>query len=62
LRADSPREEPARADILDGLALTGHFLEKFVFAPDNREVPAARARLVDGIGKATTISGIEEKS
>ena len=41
---------------LDGLALTGHFLERFVFSPENREVPAARARLVDGIGKATTIS------
>lgn len=56
LRVDSTDAPPAHADIVDGLALTGHFLERFVFAPENREVPAARTRLVDGIGKATTIS------
>lgn len=62
LRTDSPEEDPVRGDILDGLALTGHFLENFVFAPDNRGIPAARVRLVDGIRKVSTISGIEGKS
>lgn len=56
LRADSSGDQPSRADIVDGLDLTGHFLERFVFAPNDRPVPAARARLVDGIGRATTIS------
>ena len=56
LRADSPDAKPGRNDILTGLALTGHFLQRFVFAPDDRRIPAARTRLVDGIGKATTIS------
>jgi DNA repair protein RecO (recombination protein O) len=55
---DSPGDPPGHADILAGLALTGRFLERFVFAPDNREIPAARSRLVDGIGKAATISGV----
>lgn len=56
LRADSLNAKPGRNDILTGLALTGHFLQRFVFAPDDRRIPAARTRLVDGIGKATTIS------
>ncbi len=59
LRLDTTDAPPAHADIIDGLALTGHFLERFVFASENREVPAARARLVDGIGKVTTISSVE---
>jgi DNA repair protein RecO (recombination protein O) len=56
LRLDSAKEPPMRADILAGLTLTGHFLGRFVFAPDNRDIPAARRRLVDGIGKTDTIS------
>jgi DNA repair protein RecO (recombination protein O) len=56
LRADSPDAPAGRDDILAGLTLTGHFLQRFVFAPDDRQVPAARTRLVDGIGRATTIS------
>lgn len=38
---------PAPQDVLDGLALTGHFLEARVFAPHGREMPPARARFVD---------------
>jgi len=40
-------EAPAPQDVLDGLALTGHFLEARVFAPHGREMPPARARFVD---------------
>lgn len=39
--------------ILDGLAVTGHFLkEKLVPALGDRPLPAARDRLVDGLSKA----------
>jgi DNA repair protein RecO (recombination protein O) len=54
---DSGEEQPTHAEIVAGLALTGHFLERHVFAPENREIPAARSRLVNGILRATTLSG-----
>ncbi len=44
--------------LLDGLALTGHFFATHVFAPDGRKLPAARMRLVDGIVETSTISSI----
>ncbi len=34
-------------DVADGLALTGHFLEQFVFAPLNRPLPPARLWLLE---------------
>lgn len=34
------------ADLVDGLRLTGHFLERNVYAAHNRPLPAARLRLV----------------
>lgn len=43
-RRDSP---PEPAEILDGLALTGHFLERRLFAGGGREIPAARAAFVE---------------
>ena len=43
-------------DLLDGLALTGFFLERRVFAPHGRKLPAARGRFVDALGRMTTIS------
>ncbi|MDP6343179.1 MAG: DNA repair protein RecO [Alphaproteobacteria bacterium] len=43
--------------ILDGLALTGHFLESQIFTPHNQPLPAARTRLVDRISRTTTTSG-----
>jgi DNA repair protein RecO (recombination protein O) len=39
-------------DIAAGLALTGHFLQDFVFAALNRPLPAARARLIERLGEA----------
>lgn len=48
---------PAPQDVLDGLALTGCFLEARVFAPHGRALPAARSRLVDALAAYTTILG-----
>lgn len=36
------------AAIRQGLALTGWFLERYVYSPQGRQVPAARLRLVEG--------------
>ena len=36
------------SDIRQGLALTGWFLERYVYSPQGRQVPAARLRLVEG--------------
>jgi len=38
---------PSRADILAGIGLTGHFLERDVLAPQGRILPAARTRLIE---------------
>jgi DNA repair protein RecO (recombination protein O) len=35
------------ADLRAGLALTGHFLERNVFAPHDKEIPPARTRFVE---------------
>ncbi len=35
------------AEILSGLALTGHFLERHVFWPHDKALPAARGRLME---------------
>jgi DNA repair protein RecO (recombination protein O) len=34
-------------EVTQGLALTGHFLERHVYAPGYRRLPAARVRLVE---------------
>jgi DNA repair protein RecO (recombination protein O) len=35
------------AEVMEGLALTGYFLERHVLGPQSRRLPAARSRLVD---------------
>ena len=35
-----------------GFALTGHFLEQFVFNPLNRPLPPARVWMLDKLGEA----------
>jgi DNA repair protein RecO (recombination protein O) len=42
----------AQGDIAAGLALTGRFLQDFVFAAVNRPLPPARARLIESLGEA----------
>ena len=44
--------EPNESDIADGLKLTGYFLERHVFAPQNRKLPAARERLAERLATA----------
>lgn len=43
-------EAAAASDIADGLALTGYFLGQHVFGPESGGLPAARERLVAGLG------------
>lgn len=50
--APAPRE-----DIADGLALTGHFLLRHVYAEQCRALPPARTRLTDEIGRGARVGG-----
>lgn len=43
--------------VLDGLALTGFFLERRVLAPQDRKLPPARGRFIDALRHIVTISG-----
>jgi DNA repair protein RecO (recombination protein O) len=43
---------PTPSDILAGFALTGHFLERDVFAPQGLVLPGARERLVSLLARA----------
>ena len=47
---------PSPQDVLDGLALTGYFLERRVFEPQDRTLPPARARFVDLLERMAKIS------
>lgn len=44
-------EAIAPRDVADGLALTGYFLARHVYAPQSRELPAARRRLITRLGR-----------
>ena len=44
--------KPAPGDVGQGLALTGYFLERHVFAPHNKGLPAARVRLGERLARA----------
>jgi len=54
------RGEAAPEAVIEGLMLTGHFLERHAFAPHNRGIPAARTRFVDRLERSATISGKAE--
>lgn len=53
---DDEAAAPGRRDILDGLALTGRFIERDLFAPRNLPMPIAREALVVAL-QAPTRSG-----
>lgn len=55
LRRDSRRNRPAPSEVLEGVALTGFFLERRVFAPHGRKLPAARTRYVDVLRQVLTM-------
>ena len=42
----------AEGDVAAGLAITGHFLEQFVFNPFNKPLPPARVWLIDRLTEA----------
>lgn len=42
---------PSWADIAEGLALTGHFLDKRLYAAHNATLPEARSRLVEEVAR-----------
>jgi DNA repair protein RecO (recombination protein O) len=42
-------------DVTAGLTITGHFLERFVFAPLNRPLPPARHWLLDRLSEAARL-------
>jgi DNA repair protein RecO (recombination protein O) len=44
-------------DLVNGLKLTGFFLEQRVFGPHGHAAPAARTRLLDRISRLSTRSG-----
>lgn len=48
---------PKADEVLDGLGLTGFFLERRVLDPHGAKIPAARSRFVDGLRRLVTISG-----
>lgn len=48
--------EATPADVLDALALAEHFLERRVFAPHDRKMPAARARFVEILQRMAKVS------
>jgi len=56
LHADHDGTRPEPHDVLDGLALSGFFLERRVFAPHGRKLPAARARYVDLLRRVFAIA------
>jgi len=47
------------ADLRDGLALTGFFLEQHVLVPHQQKMPAARTRLVERMARNATSSGVK---
>lgn len=49
--------EAGPADLLDGLELTGFFLERHVFWPHGKTLPAGRSRFIDRLRDIATISG-----
>jgi len=52
-----PGAAPSDGDIIDGLNLTGYFLERHVFASLHRALPQARAHLIDRLRRAHSRNG-----
>ena len=53
----APATPPRADEVLDGLTLTGFFLEHRVLDPHGVKMPAARSRFVDALRQLVTISG-----
>lgn len=48
----SSQQGVSLGDVGAGLAITGHFLETFIFGAVSRPLPAARTRLIEGLATA----------
>lgn len=57
----APDSDPGR-DLMDGLALTGFFLERHVLAPNGRRLPLARQRLIERYSRSLAGSGVKAAS
>ena len=57
LLAGGDLQAAPKEDLLAGLALSAHFLERHVFWPHNKTLPASRTRFVDRLAGSATISG-----
>ncbi len=55
LRHEQGEMAPAPRDVFDGLDLTGFFLDRRVFSPHGKKLPAARARYVDALRQVLTM-------
>ncbi len=49
--------EAGAADVAAGLRLSGSFLDRHLFAPHERKLPAARERFIERFTRTTTTSG-----
>ena len=47
-----PEREVGEGDVAAGLALTGHFLQRRVLWPHDRDLPEARQRMMDRLAEA----------
>lgn len=56
LRKEGAAARPEPEDVLDGLALTGFFLDRRVFAPHGGRMPATRGRYVDVLSQVLTMT------
>jgi DNA repair protein RecO (recombination protein O) len=50
LRGADP--SPSLSDVLDGLVITGHFIDRDLLDGRNRDMLAVRARLIDRLNRA----------
>lgn len=55
---ESELDRPDPGEVEQALKLTGYFLEKHLFAPHHRGVPAARTWLLDRVRVMSAISGV----
>ncbi len=52
--------EAPPGEVAAGLRLTGHFLDRHVFAPHERALPPARDRFVERFARTATTSGVRK--
>ncbi|MDA0241131.1 MAG: DNA repair protein RecO C-terminal domain-containing protein, partial [Proteobacteria bacterium] len=58
MKDDAWEEDIQHQELLEGLNLTGYFLEHHVFALNGKKPPPARTRFIDRLRQSATISSI----